>query len=810
MSRRSLDPLNQVPLHDRPGLKHPPKRYGHFDPANREYVITRPDTPQPWHNYITNGTFTGYVSHTGGGTCFCGDPKERRILRAHLHGRPADQPGRWIYIRDRDTGKFHSATWAPVRTPLDRFKYETRVGVGYTGIAARYNGILSRVTYFVLPDVNAELWWLVVTNVGERTRRLDVFPYAEFFQWSLDRDNNLDAAFKCTDVAAFGRVIVHRSYYDFGKERGGWQRQFAYFASSEEPKSFDASIEAFVGVHQGYDRPRAVVAGKCSNFENRGGEPVAAMQFPMTLRPGQSRTLVFAVGCAASEAAAKRDGRRVTQVAFARRQFNKMRRNWEHYLARFQADTGEAAFDVSFNTWAPYQSAMTFLLSRSISPYQLSGSRGLGFRDSNQDALGAMPYQPFQASSELIAKLLSVQFPSGEASHDFQPGPGIGVGSGCCDDHLWPALSVEWYVKESGDLAFLDCLLSYQGSGQQTPVMEHLERALRFTERHLGANGLPLLGRADWNDCLNAFEGAESLFTAGLYCAAAKSIESLHLARDDKRAARRAARRHAAMAERINRVGWDGKWYVRLITRDGDRVGSKQNRHGKIFIESNVWAVLGGAAPLGRARTALDSVRKYLGTPFGHRICWPPYPDYDPAVGTLGIFAPGYKENGSVFCHCNPWLVLAETTLGRGERAFDVYRRVSAWEKDRIQSVHCAEPYVVSQMIIMPPNLEAGRARNPWLTGTASWMIASMGRGILGVRPDFDGLIVDPCVPRWKGFRIHRIFRGITFDIRVTNPERVERGVRAIRIGDKTIAGTVIPLSAVGRRRKVRVEVRMG
>lgn len=810
MAQRPAEPLNDVPLHERPGLKQPPKRYGHFDPPAREYVITRPDTPQPWHNYITNGQFTGYVSHTGGGTCFAGDPRERRILRAHLHGRPVDQPGRWIYIRDRATGKFHSATWAPVHTPLSRFTYEARVGVGYTGIAARHNGILSRVTYFVPPDANAEVWWFVISNVGRQTRRLDVFPYAEFFCWSLERDNNLDSAFKCTDVAAFDRMILHRSYYDWGKARGGWQRQFAYFASSAKPASFDTNIEAFVGVHNGYDRPLAVVEGRCSNYENRGGEPVAAMQIPMTLRPGQSRTVMFAVGYATTEPAARRDARRVTQVAFVKRQFKKMRRNWEDYLDRFQAETGEPAFDVPFNTWAPYQSATTFLLSRSISPYQLNGARGLGFRDSNQDTLGSMPHQPHAASRELIAKLLSVQRPSGEASHDFRPGPGLGVGSGCWDDHLWPALSVEWYVKESGDLAFLDRALPYQGGRKEGPVIRHLERALAFTDRHLGANGLPLLGRADWNDCINAYEGAESLFTAGLYCAACRSIESLHLARGDKRAARRCARRHAAMAERINRVGWDGRWYRRLIAKNGEPVGSRKNRYGKIFIESNVWAVLGGAAPPDRARVALDSVRRHLGTPFGHRLCWPPYPDYDPAVGTIGLFAPGYKENGSVFCHCNPWLVLAEAMLGRGERAFDVYRRISAWEKDRIQSVHCAEPYVVSQMIIMPPNLEAGRARNPWLTGTASWMAASMARGILGVRPDFNGLIVDPCVPRWKDFRIRRIFRGITFDIHVSNPGRAERGVREISVAGKTFEGGSIPLSAVGRRRTVRVEVRMG
>ena len=810
MPDRPLPPLNDVPLHPRPGLAGAPQRFGRFAPDTGEYLITRPDTPQPWHNYITNGTFTGYVSQTGGGTCFCGDPKERRILRTHLHGRPVDQPGRWIYIRDRDTGRFHSSTWAPVCTPLSRFRYQCQMAPGFTGIAGCHNAIQSRVTYFVPPDANCEIWWLVVVNVGKRTRRLDLFPYAEFFQWSLERDQNLDSAFKCTDVAVFDRMILHRSYYDWGRGRGGWQRQFAYFASSETAKSFDTNIESFVGVHQGYDRPRAVVEGACGNVVNRGGEPVAAMQIPVTLKPGQRKTLMFAVGCAKDEGAAKRDARRVTRPAFVDRQFKKMRRNWEHLLGRAQAETGEPAFDVSFNTWAPYQSATTFLLSRSISPYQLNGARGLGFRDSNQDALGAMPYQPPAASGDLIARLLSVQRPSGEASHDFRPGQGVGVGAGCWDDHLWPALSVEWYVKEWGDLEFLDRPLPYQGGRRPGPVIEHLERSLRFTDRHLGANGLPLLGRADWNDCINAFEGAESLFTAGLYCAACRAVESLHHARGDQRAARRCARRHATMAERINAVGWDGKWYRRLIAGDGRLVGSKQNRYGKIFIESNVWAVLGGAAPPDRARTALDSVRKHLGTAYGHRLCWPPYPDYDPAVGTIGLFAPGYKENGSIFCHCNPWLVLAEAMLGRGERAFDVYRRTSAWEKDRAQLVHCAEPYVVSQMIIMPPNLEAGRARNPWLTGTASWVIAAMARGILGVRPEIDGLVVDPCVPRWNRFRIRRVFRGVTFDIHVHNPDRVERGVRTIRVAGRSLTGNLVPLSMIGRRRSVRVDVEMG
>jgi cellobiose phosphorylase len=410
MDPSTLDPINDVPLHPRPGIVDPPARYGHFDAVTGEYVITRPDTPQPWYNYITNGSFTGFVSHTGGGTCYGrNDSVEKRILRTHLHSRPADQPGRWIYIRDRDTGGFHSATWAPVYTPLSRFTYRCRVGPGSSTIAAECSRIRSEVTYFVGPDAEAELWLLTVTNLDRRTRRLDVFPYAEFFLWSLARDSNLDAAFKCTDIAVDGRVIVHRSYYDWGVDRGGWKRQYAYFACSAAPASFDTNLEAFVGVYRGYDRPLAVAAGRCSNFNNRGGEPVAAMQIPVTLRGGASRTLAFAVGYAASDADAGRQGRRVAAVAFAREQLAKVRRHWRGYLDRFQADTPDATFHVPFNTLTPYQSAITFICSRSISPYQLTGGRGLGYRDSNQDSLGAMPYQPAAASRKLIATLLSVQ-----------------------------------------------------------------------------------------------------------------------------------------------------------------------------------------------------------------------------------------------------------------------------------------------------------------------------------------------------------------------------------------------------------------
>ena len=805
-----LDPINPVPLHPRPGVDMTIERYGHFDVPAREYVITRPDTPQPWYNYLTNGTFGGYVSQTGGGTCFYRDPVEARILRVHLHGRPVDQPGRWVYIRDRATGQFHSATWAPTAPPLDTCKYECRVGMGYTTITMQRDQIASTVTYFVAQDAPAELWHVRIRNAGRRKRQLDVFPFAEFLYWSLTRDNNLDAAFKCTDVGNVGgRCIVHRSYYDFGAERGGWRRQFSFFGASRKPTGFDTSLDAFTGVHRGYDRPLAVERGSCSNYVNRGGEPIAAMHFPLELAAGEEAELVFAVGFATSDEDAQALAARVTRPAYARRQLAGIRRQWRQYVASFQAQTPEPALDVPFNTWSAYQNAITFVLSRSIAPYLLLGTRGLGFRDSNQDTLGAMPYQPPEATKRLIGTLLAVQRPDGEACHDFFPGTGQGQGGGYWDDHLWACLSTEWYVKESGDLGFLDQAVGFHEKAEQAPVIEHLERALAFTDNHLGQHGLPLLGVADWNDCLNAFPGAESVFTAGLYCAAAKAVQSLHQARGDAQAAQGCASRHAAMAERINRHAWDGAWYTRLITREGDAIGSARNTYGKIFIESNVWAVIGQAAPDERARQALDSVRQHLGTPYGHRICAPPYPHYDPAVGTCTLFGPGLKENGSVFCHTNPWLVVAEAMLGRGGRAFDVFRRISPFTKDQIQAVHCAEPYAANSLVYMPPNLEAGRARNPWLTGFAAWLLACMGRAILGIRPELGGLVIDPCVPGWKKLRIRRVFRGAEYDISVRNPSGVERGVRSMKVDGRELAGHLAPLPRAGQK-KVKVEVVMG
>jgi len=800
-------PLNDLQHCALPGVDVKVTQYGDYDRQTGEYLIHRPDTPQPWYNYLTNGRFTGYVSNTGGGTCFCDDAQNRRILRTHIHNRPVDQPGRWIYIRDRKSGRYWSATWAPTHNDLKQYKYQCRVGAGYTTISSVYNGIATTVTYFVPPQADCEIWRFEIMNRSKTDRLLDVFPYCEFMLWSQERDENLDAGFKCTDITCDDSVIIHRSMYDFPGTGGGWRRQYACFGSSATPRTFDVLMDAFVGPHNGYAAPAAVVNGKCSNYVNRSGQPCAAMQLPVRLPPGKTRRFNFVLGYAARQRAAKALAHKCAKDKWVLNQFARLRAAWQRHLAKFQAATGQAAFDVPFNYFAPVQSATTLLLSRSISPYQLSGSRGLGFRDSNQDTLGAVAHQP-QKVRELITLLLGVVRPAGDACHKFYPAQGTGMEQGYWDDHLWCALAVGRYVRETGDLEFLGKVLPYWQSRRRGTVLEHLERAARFAERRSGKNGLPLLGEADWNDCLNAYPGAESVFTACLYCHAVREMGAMYEALGDGRNARRMELKHRAMARRINRRCWDGRWYTRLILADGSTVGSSKNRYGKIFIESNVWAVTSGVARGQRARTALDSARKYLGTPYGFRLCVPPYPDYDPTVGSISVFPPGMKENGSIFCHTNPWLVCAEAAIGRGRLAYDAFVRLSPYTKNRIQSYHCGEPYVVSQMITMPPNKQAGRARNAWLTGTASWFYVCMAEAILGVKPDYPGLRIDPCVPGWKSFGIQREFRGTKYDIRVNNPQGIERGVRSVTINGKKIRGNLIPI--MPPRRSVKVEVLMG
>ena len=801
-------PLARVPLVERPGIDPSVTRYGDYDRRTGEYVIHRPDTPQPWYNYLTNGTFTSFISNTAGGTCFCDDAENRRVLRTHLHSRPIDHPGRWIYLRDAESGAFWSASWAPTYPSLSDYRYECRVGPGYTVIRSGFRGVETCTTYFVAPGANVEVWSFEVENASARRRSLQVFPYAEFILWSPGRDGNLDAALKCTDVVAGRRVVIHRSLYDFEGRALDWKAQYAFLAASASPAALDTLMEAFVGGYRGYDRPRAVENGACSGYVNRGGRPCAAFQFDVALGPGRKRRLDFVLGYATSEKQAKAMARSCTKGPWVDAQLARLKRHWRAYLGRFRVRTGDPAVDVPFNGFSAVQVATTFRLSRSLSPYQLAGSRGLGFRDSIQDTLGAIPREPARARA-LIEALLQVQYPEGDACHTFYPARGEGTGRGYSDDHLWPALAVASYVRETGDVAFLDKVLGYWASREAGTVLDHLERAFRFGERHVGKHGLPLLGYADWNDCLNAYPGAESVFTACLTCHAARTVGEMLEAIGETKGARRMARRYRTMAGRINRHAWDGRWYVRLILKDGRRVGSGRNRYGRIFIESNVWAVMSGVAGAGRAETAMDSVRRHLGTPFGFRLCVPPYPKYDKSVGSISVFAPGLKENGSVFCHTNPWVVLAEAALGRGRRAYDAFRRISPYTKNGIQSLHGAEPYVVSQTIAMPPNRQAGRAMNPWLTGTASWLDLAVAEGILGIQPSYAGLRIDPCVPGWERFDVERVFRGARYAVSVHNPGRVEKGVRSVVVNGKRIDGNVVPPPKRGTRR-VRVEVTMG
>ena len=655
------------------------------------------------------------------------------------------------------------------------------------------------------PDVNAEIWRFSVRNAGNRPRRLDLFTYAEFLLWSQQRDENLDAAYKCTDVVQEHNYIVHQSLFDFTGDCYGWKPQYAYFSASEPFISFDCLMDAFIGIYRGYGNPLAVSRGKCSNWANRGGQPCAAMHFPVTLARGETRDFAFSVGYVYERKDLKRQARRSAEVDYADAQFNKLRRNWKKYLDQFTARTGDEMLDVPFNTFAMVQSRTTFQLSRSISPYQLMGSRGLGFRDSLQDLLGAICHAPQAETRAMLSALLGVIYESGEACHTFYPAQKTGEGWHCYDDHLWPALAVSQYVKESGDVAFLKHVIPFWKSKKRGTVLERLERTLCFSEKQQGRHGLPLLGFADWNDCLNASQGCESVFTAALYCAASLAVGELYALAGDQKNAARCRKRFETMRQRINAHCWDGDWYCRLILGDGTAVGTRTSKAGHIYIESNTWAVMSGAAPQGRGLRAMDSVRELLGTPYGFRLVAPPFTRYAPEIGSIGVFAPGLKENGSIFSHTNPWVVIAECELGRGDKAGDALSRLSPAQKDKIQWIHCAEPYVLSQMITMPPNREVGRARNPWLTGSASWFYLAMSQHILGVKPEVAGLRIDPCVPGWKKFSVSRVFRGARYSITVHNPKGAFKGVAGLSVDGKDLSGSLIPPAEPGKTVKVDV-----
>ncbi len=789
-------------------------KYGYFDEQNREYVITRPDTPQPWFNYLINDLgYCALISNTGGGPSYHRSAKFRRILRYRFNGVPADRPGRYLYLRDMEDGDYWSATWAPVLKPLDSFSYRCRVGLNVQTIESEYRGIGVSLTYFVPPDCPAEVWLARIENRGNTPRRINTYSYAEFNFWGAMRDLlNLDNCPKCARYHHKDGVIVHHSYNDVGTglDDMHWVKHFAGFTSTAKPVGFNPERQQFLGgIYRSEANPLVVETGQDTNFTGIGDYPICGLTHAWSLAPGESAEFAFVLAMGDSEEELYGHLELAGSLDRIKQSLEAVRAVWSSRLTALHAATPSTQdFDPCVNTWNQYNSFMTANLSRSISGYEWGAGRGLGFRDTLQDTMGAAHMEP-----EFIRKRLLLMagciYSDGIALHNYFPLTRTGDGKDFYDDHLWLPYAVCHYVKETGDTGILDEPVRFWDSEKTQSLLERLALCLDTAWRLRGEHGLPQTGHADWNDGLNPGSmESESVFNAMLFCASARELANLagFIGKTELEAQCRS--RYEEIKRIVNEVAWDGAWYRRILLKGGGHIGGKDVTPGSIFLEPQAWAVIAGVAEGERAITLLDSVHERLAGPYGIKLLDPPYTDYNPAWGSISIVLPGHKENGAIFCHAASWAVVAEALAGRGARAFDYYMRMAPSTKNRIAELHEMEPYVYSQHIAQAPFQWPGRARNSWLTGSAAWFMLGSSQYILGVRPTLDGLMIDPAVPAdWKEFKVTRRFRGATYEITVTNPDGREKGVRSLTADGVKVAGNVIPPAPAGKT--VRVEAVM-
>ena len=800
--------------------------FGYFDDAHHEYVIERPDTPLPWINYLGSESYFGLISNTAGGYSFYKDARLRRLTRYRYNNAPYDVGGRYIYLRDDDAPEpfFWSPSWQPTRTKLD--KYECRHGMGYTTIKTTLGGIEAQTRYFIPLGENLEIWHLTLSNHRQQAVNLSTFSAIEFNLWDAwDDQINFQRNFNIGEVEVVDGVIYHKTEY---RER---RDHFAYFACSEPLHGFDTQREAFLGAYQGWDSPQAVESGQTSDSIARGWQPVGVHHLKIQLQPGEQKSIIFLLGYHENPKDEKFDPpdsqninkhyilptiKKYVQQTVVDEAYQALRDYWDDLLGKLQVSTPDEHTDRMVNIWNAYQVMATFNFSRSASYFESGIGRGMGFRDSNQDLLGFVHMIPERAR-ERILDISATQLPNGGAYHQYQPLTKRGnndVGSDFNDDPLWLVLAVAAYIKETGDWAILDERVPYDNQpGSEEKLYGHLWHAIQYTLDRLGPNNLPLIGRADWNDCLNLncfsdepgqsfqtttnTEGkvAESVFIAGLFVLAAGDL--IYIAKGIKRFddAQTLSAAVQAMQSAIWEAGWDGEWFRRAYDAFGKAVGSRENKEGKIYIEPQgicVMAELG--VEDGRAQKALDSAATHLATSHGMVVLQPAYTQYQLHLGEISSYPPGYKENAGIFCHNNPWIIIAETLIGRGDQAHDYYQRINPSAREAISEVHKCEPYVYAQMIAGKDAPTHGEAKNSWLTGTAAWNYVAITQWILGIRPELDGLRIDPCIPHtWDGFKASRQFREARYEITVKNPKHVCKGVKSIEVDGKMIKGNIIP-----------------
>jgi cellobiose phosphorylase len=806
-------------------------RFGHFDDSAREYVITTPHTPYPWINYLGSESFFSLISHQAGGYSFYRDARMRRLTRYRYNNIPTDAGGRYFYLHE--DGDVWTPSYLPVKQELDA--YECRHGLGYTRIRGERGGLVAELLAFVPLDADAEIHQVTLTNASDRTRSFTLFSFLEWCLWEASDDaTNYQRNLNIGEVEVDGSAIYHTTEY---RER---RDHYAVYAVNAPIAGFDTDRETFVGLYNSLAEPQAVVAGASRNSIASGWYPIASHSLAVRLEPGESATYVFTLGYLENTTGDKWERPGVVNKAGAKELLTRfatteqvttaledLRSYWSGLLSNFVLESADSKLNRMVNVWNPYQCMVTFNLSRSASYFETGIGRGMGFRDSNQDLLGFVHLVPERARQRII-DIASTQFPDGSAYHQYQPMTKRGnneVGSGFNDDPLWLVLGVAAYVKETGDFGILDEPVPFDNDPDDVaPLFEHLRRSFHHVIHRLGPHGLPLIGRADWNDCLNlncfsqtpgeSFqttanrEGgvAESVFIAGMFVFIGPEYVELAERRGlaDEAAA---AREHIArMRETVLEHGWDGEWFLRAYDHFGDKVGSHENTDGQIFIEPQGFCVMAGiGVEDGRAVRALDSVKERLDTEHGIVLLNPAYQEYHLELGEITSYPPGYKENAGIFCHNNPWVAIAETVIGRGERAFEYYKKIAPAYREELSDVHRLEPYAYAQMIAGKDAVRHGEAKNSWLTGTAAWNFVAISQYLLGVRPGYDGLLVDPCIgPELPEFTITRMCRGATYVISVKNGGG--KGAR-LTVDGTVLDGAVVPYAPAGSVVRVNVDV---
>lgn len=794
--------------------------FGFFDDRNREYVITTPKTPLPWINYLGCNDFFSLISNTCGGYSFYKDAKLLRLTRYRYNNVPADTNGKYFYLKDGDT--IWNPGWQPSKTPLDF--YECRHGIGYSRFLSSKNGLSASVLTFVPMNDSCEVSQIKLTNESGAEKNITLFSYVEWCLWNADDDmKNFQRNLSTGEVELSGSAIFHKTEY---RER---RNHYAVYSVNTDIDGFDTDRDAFLGAYRGADCPQAVENGACTNSIANGWSPIASHQVQLTLSPGETKSLVFVLGYIENNTEDKWESYGIINKkpafemigkyqtdADVESAFAQLNNYWKSLLSNYTIQSANDKVNRMVNIWNQYQCMVTFNMSRSASYYESGIGRGMGFRDSCQDLLGFVHLIPERARERII-DIASTQFPDGSAYHQYQPLTKKGnsdIGSGFNDDPLWLIAGTSAYVRETGDTAILAESVPFNNdTSLAAPLMEHLKRSFDYIVNHKGPHALPLIGRADWNDCLNLncfsehpgesfqtfgpSEGpvAESIFIAGMFVKYGEEYAQLCELMNDLTEARRARKEVQIMYNAILKDGWDGEWFLRAYDAYSQKIGSKECEEGQIFIEPQGFCVLAGVGiKEGLAQKALDSVKEKLDTEYGVMILQPAYTRYHLELGEVTSYPPGYKENAGIFCHNNPWVSIAETVIGRGNRAFEIYQKTCPAYIEELSEIHRTEPYVYSQMVAGKDAKNHGEAKNSWLTGTAAWTFINISQYILGVYPTHSGLSINPCVPKEFGsFEITRKFREGTYYINVTNPDNVEKGIKSITVDGTPIKGCIIP-----------------